>query len=443
VLGGGVVPDAGEVRLDGEALPLGRPVESRRRGLSIIYQELTLAPDLDAAENVFLGRERGTFWLRRGEMRREARALLDRLGAHLDLAAPARTLTVAQQQMVEIARALLERSKVLVLDEPTATLTNAEVERLKAVLRELRGQGLGILYISHRLEEIFDLADRVTVLRDGRRVETARVAGLDRSTLIRWMVGRDVSEEFPPRDGHPGDPVLEVRGLSAPPFFEGVSFDVRRGEIVGLSGLVGAGRTSVALALFGALPATGEVRLEGRAARFRTPREAIDAGLVYVTEDRKGRGLFPLLGAGVNITIAHLAALSRLGVVSRSRDTAAAARAARDFDLRSAGLAQAAGTLSGGNQQKLLLARFLLERCRLLIVDEPTRGIDIGAKAEIYRLLDRLTGEGLAVLMISSELPEILGLSDRVIVIHEGRTRGELPRAEATQERIMDLATGG
>jgi ABC-type sugar transport system ATPase subunit len=443
VLGGGVVPDAGEVRLDGERLHFGRPVESRQRGLSIIYQELTLAPDLDAAENVFLGRERGRFWLRRGEMRREAKALLDRLGAHLDVTVPARRLTVAQQQMVEIARALRERSKVLVLDEPTATLTNAEVDRLKAVLRELRGQGLAILYISHRLEEIFDLADRVTVLRDGRRVETAPVAGLDRGVLIRWMVGRDVSEEFPPRTSRPGEPALEVRGLSAPPFFEDVSFTVRRGEIVGLSGLVGAGRTSVALALFGALPATGEVRLEGRPVRFRSPREAIDAGLVYVTEDRKGRGLFALLGAGVNITIAHLAAFSTLGVVSKARDGAAAARAARDFDLRAAGLGQAAGTLSGGNQQKLLLARYLLERCRLLVVDEPTRGIDVGAKAEIYRLLNRLTEDGLAVLMISSELPEILGLSDRVIVIHEGRMRGELLRTEATQERIMDLATGG
>ena len=271
------------------------------------------------------------------------------------------------------------------------------------------------------------------------------MAGLDRAQLIRWMVGRELTEEFPPRAPAPGDAVLEVRGLSCPPRFSDVSLTVRRGEIVGLAGLVGAGRTSVALALFGALPgARGEVRLDGRPVRFGSPADAIDAGMGYVTEDRRRRGLFRMLGSGANITISYLRSLARLGILSPGRERPVAAAAAKEFDVRApAGLGQPAGTLSGGNQQKLLLARLLLRPRRLLVLDEPTRGIDVGAKAEIYALMNRLTAQGLGILMISSELPEVLGMSDRVVVMHEGRTAGELSRAQATPERVMELATAG
>lgn len=442
-LGGAITPDRGEMTLEGRRLPIGDPLEARRRGISIVHQELALVPELSAAENIFLGCEEGRPLLRRAQMSRAAQELLDELGAHVPADAPVRTLSVAQRQTVEIARALRGESKVLILDEPSATLSGVEVERLFAVLRKLRERGLGILYVSHRLEEIFAIADRVTVLRDGRRVVTAGLDGVERPQLIRWMVGRDVSEEFPPRSPSIGAAVLDVRGLSCPPRFSDVSFQVRQGEVVGLAGLVGAGRTSVALALFGALEARGEVRLEGREARFDGPCAAIDAGLGYVTEDRKARGLFPLLGAGENITMSYLRSFTRRGLLSPALQQAAAAGAAKEFDLRAAGLDQTAATLSGGNQQKLLLARYLLRPRKLLILDEPTRGIDVGAKAEIYAVMNRLTDAGLAILMISSELPEVLAMSDRVVVMHEGRTRGVLARAEATPERVMELATGG
>jgi ABC-type sugar transport system ATPase subunit len=441
LLGGALAPDRGEVLLDGRRLPPGDTLAARRRGISVVYQELSLVPELTAAENIFLGREEGRPLLRRAAMERAAQELLDGLGTGVPAGARVRSMSVAHKQVVEIARALLGESRVLILDEPTATLSGHEVERLLSLLRTLRGRGLGILYVSHRLEEVFAIADRVTVLRDGRRVATAATAGLDRSQLVRWMVGREVSEEFPTRAPKRGDTVLEVRGLCSPGRFSNVSLDVRRGEIVGLAGLVGAGRTSVALALFGALEAHGDVRLDGRRVRFERPFQAVEAGLGYVTEDRKARGVFGLLGTGENITITYLRAFVRGGLLSPGREDAAAAGAARDFGVRAAGLRQRAATLSGGNQQKLLLARSLLKPRKLLILDEPTRGIDVGARAEIYELMNRLTARGLAILMISSELPEVLGMSDRVVVMHAGRTTGELDREQATPERVMELAT--
>jgi ABC-type sugar transport system ATPase subunit len=348
---------------------------------------------------------------------------------------------VAQQQMVEIARALAIESRVLILDEPSATLSAVEVDRLFGVLRRLRARGLGIIYISHRLEEIFTLADRVTVLRDGRHVTTVEARDLERPQLIRWMVGRDVSEEFPPRDPSPGAAVLDVRHLASAPRFADVSFSVREGEIVGLAGLVGAGRTSAALAIAGALDARGEIELDGTPARFRSPAEAIARGIGYVTEDRKARGIFPMMRTDANITITFLRDYAPRLFLRIGRERAAASHKAREFDVRAQSLAQPAATLSGGNQQKMLLARYLLKPRRLLILDEPTRGVDVGARAEIYALMNRLTAEGLAVLMISSELPEVLGMADRIVVLREGRTAGELARADATAERVMALAS--
>ena len=440
-LGGGVVPDAGEIRLGGVPLRVGHPLASRRSGIDIIYQEFTLVPELSAAANIFLGREPGRIVLRTAQMRREAQEILDALGAPVDADEPVGTLSVAQQQMVEIARALAGRPRVLVLDEPTAALTDRDAARLFGLLRELRARGLGIIYISHRLSEIFEIADRVTVLRDGTRVATAPVASVDRAQLIRWMVGRDLADEFPPRDAQPGAPLLEVRGLTASPFCHDVSFSVRRGEIVGLAGLIGAGRTSVALALLGAIRSDGDVRLEGRPLRARRPREAMAQGVAYVTEDRAHQGIFPLLSACTNTTITRLDSFAPLGVIRPAREQDAAARTATTVGLDRARLPQAASTLSGGNQQKVLVARNLIAPPRLLILDEPTRGIDIGAKREIYEVMNRLTADGMGILMISSELPEILGMSDRVVVMREGRTTGELPGREATAEAVMHLAT--
>jgi rhamnose transport system ATP-binding protein len=441
ILSGAIAPDAGEIRLEGSPLPLGQPLAIRQRGVSVVYQEFTLAPDSSVADNIFLGRERGRWWLRRREMREAAERRLADLGVRVDASTAVRGLSVAHQQMVEIARALMTDAKILILDEPSAALSATEVDRLLDVLRQLRARGLGILYISHRLDEIFGLADSVTVLRDGAHVATGPTGTFDRASLIRAMVGRDVSEEYPARRHDIGAPVIEVSHLASPGRFSDVSFSVRQGEIVGLAGLVGAGRTSTALALIGALPFTGDVRLDGRPVHFRMPDAAIRAGLAYVTEDRKKRGIFPIMGTGANITVTFLEQFTRAGVLSLARERAGATAAARDFDLRASSLDQPAATLSGGNQQKALVARYLLERRTLVILDEPTRGVDVGARAEIYRIMNRLTEQGLAVLMISSDLPEVLGMADRVVVMHEGRTTGTLDRAEATPERVMTLAT--
>jgi len=441
ILGGAVAPDSGTVLLEGARLAPGDPREARRRGISLVYQEFTLVPELSVAENIFLGAERGRPFLARAAMAASARRRLDDLGVRLDARAPVGSLSVAHQQMVEIARALEADARVLILDEPTASLSPHEVERLLAVVGHLRARGLGIVYISHRFEEVFAVADRLTVLRDGRRVASAPAREFDRASLIRAMVGRDVSEEFPARTAPVGEVALSVRGLTCSPRFSEVDFDVRRGEVVGLAGLVGAGRTSVGLALAGALAAGGEVRLAGRPFQARSPGAAIAQGLAYVTEDRKGRGLFPELSAAANITIADLGAFARGGLLAVRRERDAAARAARDFDVRVSSLAQPAATLSGGNQQKLLLARFLLRPLRVLVLDEPTRGVDVGARAEIYGLMNRLAAGGLAILMISSELPELLGMSDRVVVMREGRVTGTVTRAEATPDMVMALAT--
>ncbi|MEO7888955.1 MAG: sugar ABC transporter ATP-binding protein [Vicinamibacterales bacterium] len=440
IVSGAVAPERGAVFLNDVRLPHGDPRATRNRGISIVYQELTLVQDLSVAENVFLGRELGAPLLQTAEMRRQAGRILQDLGVSLDPAALVRGLSVARQQMVEIARALSMDARVLILDEPSATLSPADVASLFLVLRRLQQRGLAIIYVSHRLEEVFQLADTVTVLRDGCHVITTRTSTLTRETLIRHMVGRDITAEFPPRSSTPGTAVLQVDHLSSPPRLADASYEVKRGEIVGLAGLVGSGRTSAAMATMGALESRGHIAVNGRVRRFRGPAEAIAAGVAYVTEDRKGHGLFPTMGLDENITVTHLSRLCRLGLLSMRRHRARAADAVRDFDIRASSLSQRAGTLSGGNQQKALLARFLLEPPHVLIVDEPTRGVDVGARSEIYGILNRLTDRGLAILMISSDLPEVMGMSDRVVVMREGRTTGELARRDVTAERIMALA---
>ncbi len=442
VLGGAVRPETGTVRLGGTPLPLGDPLATRQRGVSIVYQEFTLVPALSVTDNIFLGREQGRLLLRRSDARRATRRLLEQLGVPLDPDAPAGSLSVAHQQMIEIARALAAEARVVILDEPTASLSGRETARLFETIARLRSAGLAVIYISHRLEEIFAIADRVTVLRDGRTVATAPILEVDRRTLIRWMVGRDLSEEFPPRAHAPGPVLLEAKHLSSRPRFSDATFSVRAGEVVGLAGLVGSGRTSAALAIAGALPFTGDLSLAGARARFRSPSEAIAAGLAYVTEDRKAFGVFPLMTTAENVTLTSLGRFARAGVLSLARERRAAAAAAAEFDVRARSVAQSAGTLSGGNQQKLLLSRYLLEPRRVVILDEPTRGVDVGARAEIYQLINRLAAQGLGVLMISSDLPEVLGMSDRVVVMRDGATVGELSGDSATPDAVMSLATG-
>jgi ABC-type sugar transport system ATPase subunit len=444
ILSGAMTPDRGELRLGSAGLPFGDTLRFRKAGISVVYQEFTLVPDLSVADNVHLGREQGRVLMDRARMRSTAARLFADLGVSIDVRAPVRDLSVAHQQMVEVARALASEARVVIFDEPTAALPAHEVERFLAVVRRLRSRGLAILYTSHRLDEVFAIADCVTVLRDGQVVESRAMTGVARAQVIRWMVGRDVGEEFPVRRPSLGDLVFEARQFSRPPRVREVTLSVRRGEIVGIAGLVGAGRTAAALGFVGALHPVhsrgGQLLLDGAPVSFHSPTEALAQGVAYVTEDRKGRGMFPLMSAEANITIAALKQFTRRGWVSRSLERMAAQRTAQACRVRASSLLQPMVTLSGGNQQKVLLGRYLLQPPRLLIVDEPTRGVDVGARVEIYALLNRLSLDGMAILLISSDLTEVLGMADRIVVVRQGRTVRELPRAEATPERVMAAA---
>jgi rhamnose transport system ATP-binding protein len=435
-------PDAGTVELDGRPVRLASPEAAQRAGVATIYQELLLFPELSVAENIFAGhapRRGGRFgpidW---AAMRARAREILASLEVHdLDVDRTVGSLSVGNRQRVEIAKALSRSARVLIMDEPTAALTEADVARLFAIVRLLKARGVGIVYISHRLVEVFELADRVTVLRDGRYVGTRDVAGTREDELIAMMVGRTLDALFPKTAAEIGPPVLEVRGLSGRPHLRDISLTLRRGEIVGLAGLVGSGRSELAQAVFGvAPPDAGEIRLDGRPARIRDPRDAIRHGIAYVPEDRGQQGLVRPMRLRENVSLAVLRRLARVGFVDRAAEAGLAAESIRRFAIRATGVDQVVGKLSGGNQQKVVLGKWLATRPRVLIMDEPTRGIDVGAKAEIHRLMSELAGQGMAILMISSELPEVLGMSDRVLVMREGRIAAEFPRERATQEAV-------
>lgn len=449
ILSGVHQPDDGRVEIDGRPVRLGDARAAQRLGIAIVHQEFNLARHLSVAENVFLGR-----WPRRAMtglidfpvLRRRAGDLLTTLGIELDVSLPVEALSVARQQMVEIARALSLEARVLILDEPSAVLTPAELQSLFVLLRQLRARGVGILYISHRLEEIFDLADRVTVLRDGRHISTRPIADVTRDGLIREMVGRTLDEEFPPRASTPGDIVLRVSELTAPGRFEAVTFDVCAGEVFGLTGLVGSGRSSVMQAIFGACPVScGSVAVGSSRGPFHSPRGAMAAGVAYLPEDRKRHGLLLDRPIRENVTLANLGAYTRGGLLNSSRERESVARHARRLRFREEALESAARTFSGGNQQKLLLARWLDRTCRVMLLDEPTRGVDIGAKVEIYTLINELAAQGLAIVIASSELPEVIGMCDRIGVLCRGRLAGVLDNArrDATQEQVMALAVGG
>jgi ABC-type sugar transport system ATPase subunit len=445
ILSGAIAPDAGaRIELGGQPVQLASPEQARKLGIAVIHQELRLLPNLNAVQNMWLGRElRGRFGqLARARMRERARATLERFGLAIDLDAPVAELSIAQQQLVEIAAALLEQCRVLILDEPTSALSSQEVERLGAILERLAARGVALLYITHRFEEVFAFGHRYSVLRDGELVQSAPLARTTRAELIRMMIGRDVREVFPPRSTSPGEIVLEVRGLTSA-LLRDVSFSVHAGEIVGLAGLMGAGRTEVARALFGADTALrGEVRLRGRALRLGSVRRAVALGLGLVPEDRKAQGL--VLGQSVfhNVTLAALEQKrARFAWLSRRRQDRDVRELSRKLRIKAHSLEQRVATLSGGNQQKVVLAKWLHAGAQLFFFDEPTRGIDVAAKQEIYELMNELAGSGAAIVMISSELPEVLGMADRILVMCEGRISGQLARAEASPERILELAT--
>ncbi len=452
---GGVYPAGsygGEILIDNSVQRFATVGQAASAGVAVVYQELSIIKDLTVGENIFLGREPNRYGIVRwDDLYGAVRHLLDDLHLQIDPRTPARNLGIGQQQLVEIAKALSQNARILVLDEPTAALTDAEVETLFTILDKLRARGVGMIYISHKLDEVFRIANRITVLRDGRTVGTDLTSHLDEPRVISRMVGREVGDIFPKADHERGDTLFEARKLSVEdPNIKGkmlvkdVSFAVRRGEVLGIAGLMGAGRSDLLMAIFGAHAGhvTGEIFVEGQKVSINSPAEAIKHGIGFVTEDRKRFGLVLHQTILNNMTLAALDSISGRFLTSENAETARGQRAMVDLRVKANSLATIAGTLSGGNQQKVVLAKWLLTNPRVLFLDEPTRGIDVGAKQEIYALINNLARKGLAIILVSSELPEVLGLSDRVLVLHDGRITGEFTRAEANPEKIMACATG-
>ncbi|MFC0398846.1 sugar ABC transporter ATP-binding protein [Paraburkholderia rhizosphaerae] len=446
VLAGAYTPDDGELRFDGQPVQWKSPADAKARGIHIIYQELVLFPQSSVAQNILAGIEPRT---RLGSidhraMNERAAALLRELGVQLDPRERVGALSVANQQMVEIAKAMASEIRVLILDEPTAVIAGKEVQLLFQRLRVLRERGVAIIYISHRLDEIFELCDRVTVMKDGCKIGTQPVADTSHDALVRMMVGREMKDIYPPKahQDSNGTVLMKVAGLHVGSRVVDASLSVRAGEIVGLAGMVGSGRTELASGIFGALPARGSIEVRGTHHTRMTPATAIRLGLGFVTEDRKSEGLLMYLNVAQNVTAATLRRVSRFGLLRANHERAAGAHAIREYSVAGARPTGSVATLSGGNQQKVLISRWVRVCTSVLILDEPTRGVDIGAKAEIYRLMRQLTERGLGILMISSELQEVIGMSDRVLVMREGRIAGELSGERMTEQQIMALATG-
>jgi len=445
ILGGAYQPDSGEIRIDGAKIEIDSPIAAIQAGIGIIYQELNLVPALTAWENIFLGREKTTAgFVRRQEERQRASELFKKIGVDIPIDIPCGQLSIAQQQIVEIAKTVSQDVRLIVMDEPSAALTSQEVARLFEIVRDLKSLGIGIIYISHRLDEIFEIADRVMFLRDGEHVGGAPIAELTRDRMIEKMVGRPIEDEFPKRSHTIGPPRLQVKGLQSGRAVRDVSFEVCRGEVLGITGLVGAGRTETVRLIFGADPAeAGTIHLDGRELQIRSPRDAIREGICLLTEDRKHQGLVLGLGVRENFGLPNLHSLSAAGFVRQQAEHDAFGKYVDSLDIRISHQDQLAGNLSGGNQQKVVLAKWLERDAEVIIFDEPTRGIDVGAKYEIYLLINRLADQGKAILLISSELPEVLGMSDRILVMREGRVAGQIDDVNsATQEQIMHLAIG-
>ena len=444
ILAGIHQPDSGTIRLDGVETVITGPAQARALGIAVVHQEPSLFPDLSVAENVFIGHApSGRFGLLDwGASRRQAKALFRELDVQFDVGAPVRGLSMADQQLIEIAKTLSVEARVLILDEPTASLSVHEVERLFSIVRRLRDRGVSVLFVSHRLDEVFELCDRATVFRDGRHVVTTATRDLTTADLVRHMVGRSVSL-FPKVATAVGEVLLEVEGLTRVGEFRDISFQVRAGEIVGFAGLVGAGRTEVARVLFGIDERdAGVVRLGGKAVSFASPSAAMDAGIAYLPEDRHQQGLVLDFSIAENVTLPILPRLFPQLVIDTGKEREVANEYTARFDVRMTGVDQPVGALSGGNQQKVVLAKWLASKPGVLILDEPTRGIDIGAKVAVHRMISDLAASGLGIVLISSDLPEILAMSDRILVLHEGRITAEIAHDDATEERVMVAATG-
>lgn len=447
ILAGAQPADEGQILIEGQPVTIAGPRDAERLGIGMIYQEFNLVPDLNVVDNIVLGQEpvRGAFLDQRAAIEL-ASAAFSRIGVSLPFDVPARRLSVAQQQMIEIAKALSKKARVIVMDEPTAALTEREIDHLFATIDSLRKDGVAIIYISHRLEELPRIANRITVLRDGQVIETRPIASMPQDEMIRLMVGRKLDSHFPDLPAVAADArvVLAVRDLRNPPMVNGVSFEVRAGEIVGIAGLVGAGRTEIVRAIAGAdIPAAGTVEVDGARVVVRSPHDAIDAGIALITEDRKGQGLILEESICENTTLPHLELfIDRFDFLNTKKEYATTNKFIADLRIRTPGPDQLVRNLSGGNQQKVVLAKWLVARAKVLIFDEPTRGIDVGAKAEIYALMAALAREGVAIVMVSSELPEVLGMAHRILVIREGRIAKEFSRADASPDAIIAVAAG-
>ncbi len=440
ILGGFLAPSAGQVLLNGQPATFRSGPEAEDAGIIVIHQEFNLAQDLTVAANVFLGRELGGWRLDHAAMRRRTAALLEELHTRIPPDALIRDLSVPDRQMVEIVKALSREARVLIMDEPSAVLTHREVGALYDQIERLRKAGVAILFCSHRLDEVAHLADRITVLRDGRVVRQAMRGEMTEDGMATAMVGRELSDYFPPK-GRGGAPVLELRGLTVPGRVHGVDLTLRQGEVLGIAGLVGAGRTELAEGIAGLRPASGETLINGQPVRIKTPRDANRAGIAYLTEDRKEAGLLLHKGLTTNLTLGALQKFGRIRIDRRAEATALD-RAIEEFDIRAPSHEMMAGNLSGGNQQKLLLAKTMLTDPRIIIIDEPTRGIDVGTKRQIYAFIRKLAAEGCSIIVISSELTEVMGLADRVLVMREGRIAGEVAGADINEDSIVKLAMG-
>ncbi len=445
IIAGIYKPNQGEVRFAGKPIDIKTPIDALNSGIAMIHQELNLMNTMTVAENVWIRREpKGTGGLiDHRRMRQMTQDLFDELNIPLDPTATVGDLTVAQKQMIEIAKAVSYNSDVLIMDEPTSAITESEVEHLFTIIRDLRAKGVGIVYITHKMNELFEIADELTVFRDGQYVGTVAASDVTRDDVIRMMVGREITNMFPKVECEIGKPVLEVKNLSRAGKFRDVNFVLRAGEILGLAGLVGAGRSEVAESIFGVFPAdSGEILIEGQPVNITSPADAMANGMAFLTEDRKESGCFLILDCLQNIQMALVtrSMVDKFGFVEQSKITEMVNDYVGKLRIKTPGLGEIVENLSGGNQQKLLIARWLLTNPKILILDEPTRGIDVGAKSEIHRLITQLAGQGVAILMISSELPEVLGMSDRIMVMHQGNVSGFLDRSEADQVSVMQLA---
>lgn len=446
ILTGVYTRDGGIVKVNGQEVNYSNPQEAEAAGIVFIYQELNVMFDLTVEENLFMGKEitKGFGICDKKAMRAKAEEVLERMGVSIPVDTVMSDLSVGQQQMIEICKALLVDAKVIIMDEPTAALTQSETAALFEVIENLKKRGVSIVYISHRMEEIFELCDRITVLRDGQYIDTCEIKDITMDDVVKMMIGREIGERYPSRNHSVGKTVFEVKGLSRKGAFNDVSFTVGAGEVLGVSGLMGAGRTEIMQAIFGYLPAdSGEILIDGQPVKIKNPMDAMKAGIGFITEDRKVEGLMLDKTIRENIALANLGTISGSGVVSKAREKSLISRGIEEFKIRCFGTEHECGNLSGGNQQKVVLAKWIYTEPKILILDEPTRGVDIGAKKEIYNVINDMARKGVAIIMVSSELPEILGMSDRVMVVREGDVRGILNIENASQESIMTLATGG